>query len=89
MKSIITVFGKDQSGITASVSQTLANSNVNILDIQQTILQEYFTMIMIVDISKCTKTFKDLREELNKTGTKVGVSVNIQREDIFNSMQSI
>lgn len=89
MKSIITVIGKDKTGIIASVSNVLADSNVNILDISQTILQEYFTMIMLVDLSKASKSFKELKDILDLQGEELGLSIKIQHEDIFNSMHNI
>ncbi|KGN02039.1 hypothetical protein Z969_07035 [Clostridium novyi A str. 4570] len=89
MKAIITVLGKDTTGIIASVSDILAKSNVNILDISQTIIQEYFTMIMLVDLSKATKSFKDLKETLEAKEKELNLSIKIQHEDIFNSMHNI
>lgn len=89
MKSIITVLGKDKTGIIANVSTILADSNVNILDISQTILQEYFTMIMLVDLSNSNKPFNELKSILNTEGDKLGVSVKIQQEELFNSMHTI
>ena len=89
MKAIITVLGKDTTGIIASVSDILAKSHVNILDISQTIIQEYFTMIMLVDLSKATKSFKDLKETLEAKEKELNLSIKIQHEDIFNSMHNI
>lgn len=89
MKSIITVLGRDKIGIIAGVSVILADANVNILDISQTILQDTFTMIMLVDVSNSTKTFSELKEVLDQKGKDLGLSIKIQREDIFNSMHNI
>ncbi|KEI00454.1 ACT domain-containing protein [Clostridium botulinum] len=89
MKAIITVLGKDTTGIIASVSAILAKSNVNILDISQTILQEYFTMIMLVDLSNSTKSFKELKDVLTAKESQLNLSIKIQHEDIFNSMHNI
>jgi len=89
MKSIITVIGKDKTGIIAAVSNILADANVNILDISQTILQEFFTMIMLVDLSKSSKAFNELKEILEQKGTELDLSIRIQHEDIFNSMHNI
>lgn len=89
MRSIITVLGKDKTGIISSVSNILAESNVNILDISQTILQEYFTMIMLVDLSGSTKSFSELKTVLDTKGKTIGVSIKIQHEDIFNSMHNV
>ena len=88
-KSIITVVGKDQVGIIARVTSFLYENNVNIEDISQTIVQGYFNMMMVVDTSKATKEFLTLSEELEGLGTKIGVLIKLQREDIFKSMQRI
>lgn len=89
MKAIVTVIGKDRVGIIASVCKVLAESGVNILDISQTILQEYFTMIMLVDASKANVDFSDLAQTLESLGSDMGLSIRIQREDIFNAMHRI
>ncbi|MCY6485180.1 ACT domain-containing protein [Clostridium aestuarii] len=89
MKAIITVLGKDKVGIIANVSHILSNADVNILDISQTILQEYFTMIMLVDLSKSTKPFNDLKTLLEEAGKELELSIKIQHEDIFNSMHNV
>lgn len=89
MKAIITVIGKDKVGIIAAISAILADSNVNVLDISQTIMQDFFTMIMLVDISDSTANFSDLAEKLEKKGKELSLSVRIQHEDIFNSMHRI
>ncbi len=88
-KSFITVVGKDQVGIIARVTSFLYENNVNIEDISQTIVQGYFNMMMVVDTSKATKEFLTLSEELESLGTKIGVIIKLQREDIFKSMQRI
>ncbi len=89
MKAVITVIGKDKVGIIAGVSQTLAKNNTNILDISQTIMQDIFTMIMLVEISKIPIHFNEFSEALNKQGQELGVSIKIQHEDVFNSMHRI
>lgn len=89
MRAVITVIGKDKVGIIAGISNTLADNNVNILDISQTTMQDVFTMIMLVDISNLTIPFPKLSEELEKKGQEMGLSVQIQHEDIFNSMHRI
>ena len=89
MKAIVTVIAKDRVGIIADVCATLSSCEVNILDISQTILQEYFTMIMMVDTSASTITFTELKELLREKGEEVGLSIRIQREDIFNAMHRI
>ena len=88
-KTIITVVGKDTVGIIAGVCSYLAENNVNILDISQTIVQEYFNMMMIVDCNKTSKPIYELSDDLDKLGEKIGVSIKMQHEDIFNSMHRI
>ena len=89
MKAVITVVGKDMIGIIAKVSTLLADQQVNILDINQTTMQDIFTMIMLVDISASEVTFSDLSDLLEKKGKEIGLSIRIQHEDIFNSMHRI
>lgn len=89
MRGVITVIGKDRVGIIAGVSNILAESDVNILDITQTILQDVFTMIMLVDISHCNVPFHDISEKLESKGVEMGLKIQIQHEDIFNSMHRI
>lgn len=89
MRAIITVIGKDRIGIIAGVSTLLAENDVNILDISQTILQEYFTMMMLVDISESGISIEKLNGLLEQEGKKLGVSIRIQHEDIFHSMHRI
>lgn len=89
MKAIITVLSKDKVGIIAKVCTYLADSNVNILDISQTIIQGYFNMMMIVDMEKATKDFDALSDGLSELGEQIGVAIKIQHEDIFNSMHRI
>lgn len=86
MKAIVTVIGRDKVGIIAWICALMAERNVNILDISQTIMQEYFTMIMLVDVSGCTVTFAELAELLERAGEERALAVRIQREDIFNAM---
>ena len=88
-KSIITVVGKDRVGIIAGVCTYLADSNVNILDISQTIVDGFFNMMMICDADKANKDFLTLSEELDAVGKKLGCIIKLQREDIFESMQRI
>ena len=88
-KAIITVVGKDTVGIIAKVCTFLADNHVNILDISQTIVQGYFNMMMIVDISALDSSFGQAAEELEKLGEGIGVSVKIQREEIFTKMHRI
>ena len=89
MKAIVTVVGKDQVGIIAGVCITLANYNINVLDISQTILQGYFTMMMVVDLNECETPFDELRQGLKDFGEGRGRSIRIQREDIFDAMHRI
>lgn len=88
-KTIITVVGKDTVGIIARVCTFLAESNVNILDISQTIVQEYFNMMMIVDMSAMNMSFEEASEKLVGIGNELGVQVKCQREEIFDMMHRI
>ena len=89
MRAIVTVIGIDRVGIIADVTALLAQYGVNVLDISQTVLQEYFTMIMLVDASRCTVPFADLARTLDEAGTQRGLQIRAQREDIFNVMHRI
>ncbi|MBR1492300.1 MAG: ACT domain-containing protein [Bacteroidaceae bacterium] len=88
-RAIITVVGKDTVGIIAKVCTYLADNQNNILDISQTIVQEYFNMMMIVDLTKSVKAFDVLSDELTKIGKDTGVQVKCQLEDIFDKMHRI
>lgn len=88
-KCIVTVLGEDTVGIIAKVCTYLAENEINILDISQTIIQGYFNMMMIVDISALDSSFGQAAEELEKLGEGIGVSVKIQREEIFTKMHRI
>ena len=88
-KSIITVLGKDSVGIIAKVCTYLANNNVNILDISQTIVQGYFNMMMIVNTNQMQKTFGDMADELAALGEEIGVVIKCQKEEIFDKMHRI
>ena len=88
MNAIVTVVGKDRVGIIAAICKKLADYNVNILDISQTILQGSFTMVMAVDVSAATASFGDLGAALAELGGEMGLSIRIQRE-IFNAMHTI
>ncbi len=89
MKAIVTVIGKDRVGITAAVCTILAQNNINILDITQTILQDIFTMVMLVDTTDSNRSVGELADVLEAAGEKEGLSIRIQREDIFNAMHRI
>ncbi len=88
-KAIITVVGKDSVGIIAKVCAYLAENNINILDISQTIVQAYFNMMMIVDVTNMEKPFEQVSNELSEVGTVLGVQVKCQREEIFDKMHRI
>ncbi len=88
-KSIITVVGKDQVGIIAKVCTFLAERNVNILDISQTIVDGFFNMMMICDANNANKEFLTLSEELEALGQGIGCIIKLQREEIFENMQRI
>ena len=89
MRAIVTVLGTDQVGIIAKVCALLSEHNVNVLDISQTILQEYFTMIMLVDAKDCSIPFADLVTRLEAAGKECDLVIHAQREDIFNAMHKI
>ncbi|MGL5647396.1 MAG: ACT domain-containing protein [Clostridium sp.] len=88
MKAILTVIGKDKVGIIAGISTELENLNINILDVNQTIMGSNFTMMMMVEL-KDTNGFEKAKTSLIKKGKVLGVDVKIQREEIFNSMHTI
>lgn len=88
-KTIITVVGKDTVGIIAKVCTYLADNGINILDISQTIVQDYFNMMMIVDTNRTAKDFGDMAKELEKLGESIGVIIKCQKEEIFNQMHRI
>ena len=89
MRAIVTVNGKDQVGIIATVCTLLMLHNVNVLDISQTILQGYFTMTMLVDAEKADIPFADLSVALESEGNKLGLTIHAQREEIFSAMHNI
>ena len=89
MNAIVTVVGQDKVGIIAAICALLAENNVNILDISQTILQGSFTMVMAVDVSASKSPVGDLREKLEELGKKMEISIRIQREEIFDAMHRI
>lgn len=89
MRSIITVVGKDTVGILASVSELCAKHEVNIIEVSQSILQEMFCMIMLVDVLKCNVEFTAFADEAEKLGENKALKINVMHEDIFNSMHRI
>lgn len=88
-KTIITVVGKDTVGIIAKVCTYLAENQINILDISQTIVQGYFNMMMIVDMNQMSKEFGTVVDELKALGEEIGVMIKCQKEEIFDSMHRI
>ena len=89
MKAIVTVVGKDQVGIIASVCVKLAEYNVNVLDISQTVMQGYFTMMMATEVSQCNVPLAELVTQMEQVGKDMGLSIRVQREDIFEAMHRI
>ena len=88
-RAILTIIGSDRVGIIAGIANALADANVNILDISQSVIREYFTMIMMVDVSAASLSFEALRHALADRGDQLGVKVEIQREEIFQAMHRI
>lgn len=89
MKAVVTVVGKDRVGIIYDVSKVLADNKINILNISQTIMDGYFTMIMTTDTSGSEKSFDELRTIFNGLAKEIEMDMRIQHEDIFNSMHKI
>jgi len=89
VKAIVTVVGKDAVGIIAGVCVELANYNVNVLDISQTVMQGYFTMMMVVDVSGSNLPVVELAQKLDEKGREMGLSIRLQREDIFEAMHRV
>ncbi len=88
-KCVITVVGKDTVGIIAKVCTYLAETEINILDISQTIIDGYFNMVTIADVSKANKTFQEYSDELEAVGKEIGVIIHCQREEIFEKMHRL
>ena len=89
MKAIVTVVGRDRVGIIAQVCMKLAEFQVNVLDISQTVMQGYFTMMMAVDVSGCTVPLAELCRAMDAQGQEMGLSIRVQREDIFQAMYRV
>ncbi|MBE6785270.1 MAG: ACT domain-containing protein [Ruminococcaceae bacterium] len=89
MKAIVTVIGKDRSGIIAAVCTLLAENKINILDISQTVMEGFFTMTMLIDMKECVVPFAEVSERLNAKGEEMNLSIRIQREDIFDKMHRV
>ncbi len=89
MKAVVTVVGRDTVGILAKVSAVCAEHNANIVDVTQSVMQELFTMVMLIDISNLHGTFSDMQNALYELGEKIGMKIHVMHEDIFNSMHHI
>ena len=89
MRAVITVVGKDMVGILAKVSGFCAETNVNVIEVSQSILQDMFCMIMLVDVSKSTVPFSQFNDTISKMGQELNLSIHVMHEDIFNSMHRI
>ncbi|MGO0154261.1 ACT domain-containing protein [Leuconostoc mesenteroides] len=88
-KAVVTVVGKDKPGIIAGVANTLADHNINILDVSQTIMSDIFTMSMLINLEELEGQFNVLQDDLNKLGTNLGVTIHTQREEIFDAMSRV
>lgn len=88
-RAVVTVVGVDRIGIIAGISQVLMKNGVNILDISMTVLQEFFAMILIADLSRAKSSFSSLVQELQQKGAELGVKVNVEQEEIFKMMHRI
>ncbi|MHC5226791.1 ACT domain-containing protein [Enterococcus sp. LJL99] len=89
MRAVLTVIGKDKVGIIAGVSTKLSELNINIIDVSQTIMDDYFTMMMMLELPKATINFDEVRAELNKLGEVLNVTISIQNEEIFDVMHKL
>ncbi len=89
MRAVITVIGKDMVGILAKVSCECADHKINVLEVTQSILQDMFAMIMMVDISECDIPFTEFADNIGKMGDEMGLSIHAMHEDIFNAMHTI
>jgi ACT domain-containing protein len=89
MKAVVSVIGTDKRGIIAKVATALWEMNINVEDISQTIMQQYFTMIMLVDLSEADRKFVEVADRLKQTGEDIGVEIKIQSESIFYAMHRI
>ena len=89
MKAIVTVVGKDTVGLIANVCVEMAAFNVNVLDIRQSVMQGYFTMMMAVDVSACNVALAELAKRMEDKGKEMGLSIRLQREDIFEAMHRV
>ncbi len=89
MRAVLTVVGEDKKGIIGRVSGSLSDFKVNIEEISQTVLQSYFTMMMIVDLAECELSFAELQAKMKEIGEGFGVAIHVMHEDIFKAMHSV
>ena len=89
MRAILTTIGKDKTGIIAGVSSYLAQNDINIVDVSQTIMDGYFTMMMMVDVDDDAGDFEKLTQELDALGTKLGVDINIRNQEMYDAMHQL
>lgn len=89
MKAVVTVIGKDNVGILHKVSGICTEFNANVIEVTQSVIQDMFAMIMLVDISEISRDFSEMVDRMNNLGTELGLSIHTMHEDIFNSMHSI
>ena len=89
MNAIIAVIGQDQLGILAKISGVCANNNANVINVSQSIMQNYFAMILLAEISELSCGFDDFSKKLNAAGEEIGMKVHVMHEDIFNSMHTV
>ena len=89
MRAVVAVIGKDTVGILAKVSAICAESNANIMDVTQTIMQDLFAMTMLIDITNCESEYSTLADKLTKCGEEMGLQIHVMHEDIFNAMHRI
>ena len=89
MRAFITVIGRDTVGVIARISTVCSELNINIQDVTQSILQEMFCMIMLVDLSKCTVSHEELRSRFAQAGAELGMQVNVTRQEVFDAMHNI
>ena len=89
MKAIVSVFSKDRIGIIADVCTVLADMQVNVLDLSQTIMDGVFTMVTLADTATSDLTFEQIQQRLTEEGKRLGLSIRIQRKDIFDAMHTI
>lgn len=89
MRAVVTVIGRDREGIIAKISGALYNFNVNVLDIRQNVMEDIFSMVMLVDLTKCTTSLAELSQSLEDSGDAMGLKVITMHEDVFNAMHRI